>query len=461
MDNTDYLYASDGSGEAPRMTITGARSIGATTIPVDSVTNVPDRFIATSGTLDPDTGLLDPSTLLVFKGHVSGSDLEIDEFAPGYVDAANTVGQIVVIKPTTLWADLMADSVKANQKFPAQFSDFVEPDGAVWTQSSGLNGDMTAGYIWFNGSRNAANAIAGQLFTASKDTYVDIDPVTGDPTYVEATNGAVEPAVTTDNVRVAKIVTDASGITDINQVPYVRPIDMNNMGWVSVSDTWAYASYDSTNKTGVITVPTNATFAYSAGMKVRFANNAAIQYGFITKVTATTLTIYFGTDYSLTNSTISSVYYSYQKAPLGFPLDPAKWTVTATLSTNQSQSNPVANTWYNPASFSISFPLGCWNAEWVAVIEGTKVATTSMDVFATLSTANNSESDTDFSTYHYSAGASGTIIPYLTQGRHKFLTLTSATTYYLNIKTTTASAANVIIRGDSVPATIKAVCAYL
>ena len=111
MDNVDYIYASNGSGEAPRLTVTSARAPGATTLAVDAVTNVPNKFIATSGTLNVTTGLLDPATVRVFRGHKSGSVLEIDGFAPGYVDAGNTVGQSVVIKPTTLWADFVADAL--------------------------------------------------------------------------------------------------------------------------------------------------------------------------------------------------------------------------------------------------------------------------------------------------------------------------------------------------------------
>lgn len=108
MDNTDYIYASNGSGEAPRLTVTQARASGATTLTVDAVTNIPAKFIATSGTLNATTGLFDPATTKVFRGHVASGKIEIDEFAPGYADQGNTVGQSVVIKPTTLWADFVA-----------------------------------------------------------------------------------------------------------------------------------------------------------------------------------------------------------------------------------------------------------------------------------------------------------------------------------------------------------------
>lgn len=115
MDNIDYLYASNGSGEAPRMTVTAARAPGATTLTVDAVTNVPTKFVGTSGTLNVDTGIIDPATMKVFLGEIVSGHIEILEFAPGYTDEGNSIGQVVVIKPATKWADIIADSL-ANVK---------------------------------------------------------------------------------------------------------------------------------------------------------------------------------------------------------------------------------------------------------------------------------------------------------------------------------------------------------
>lgn len=111
MENTDYIYASNGSGEAPRMTVTAARASGATTLTVDAVTNVPAKFIATSGTLNTTTDLIDPATMKVFRGQVVSGAIQINGFAPGYVDTGNTVGQVVIIKPTTHWADFVAGAL--------------------------------------------------------------------------------------------------------------------------------------------------------------------------------------------------------------------------------------------------------------------------------------------------------------------------------------------------------------
>jgi hypothetical protein len=111
MNYVPFLKASNGSGEPPRASVTVARSIAATTLTVDAVTNWPPFFVATSGVLNTETGVLNPATVKVFRGHLQSGAIEIDAFAPGYTDAGNSVGDIVVLKPNTLWADLIADNL--------------------------------------------------------------------------------------------------------------------------------------------------------------------------------------------------------------------------------------------------------------------------------------------------------------------------------------------------------------
>jgi hypothetical protein len=107
MQPADYVAASDGTGEAVRAIVTTQRLVGAATLIVDSVENWPNKFIATSGTLDPVTGMLDDNTITVFKGTLTGSIITIDEYAPGYPDVGHEVNQVVVLKPSTLWADIV------------------------------------------------------------------------------------------------------------------------------------------------------------------------------------------------------------------------------------------------------------------------------------------------------------------------------------------------------------------
>jgi len=106
----NLIRASNGSGEAVRSVVTSPRTIGSTTLNVDSLTNYNTEFICTSGDLLAD-GTLDPATVTVFYGTKNVSQIIIDGFAPGYSDLGNTVGQVVVCKPTTAWADNVADTL--------------------------------------------------------------------------------------------------------------------------------------------------------------------------------------------------------------------------------------------------------------------------------------------------------------------------------------------------------------
>lgn len=86
------------------MHIEADRIIGSTVITVDTVAGVPAKFIGTMGTLLP-SGLIDPTTKADFTGHVATGTLVIEAFQGASVDAGNTEGQVVVVKPNTSWGD--------------------------------------------------------------------------------------------------------------------------------------------------------------------------------------------------------------------------------------------------------------------------------------------------------------------------------------------------------------------
>lgn len=110
MASIDLIRASNGSGDAVKATVANARVISSTTLQVDATTNWPSKFIATVGDVDG-TGAFVPATVTVFNGILSGGNIEITSFAPGYTDIGNTPGQIVVLKPTTAWANEVASTL--------------------------------------------------------------------------------------------------------------------------------------------------------------------------------------------------------------------------------------------------------------------------------------------------------------------------------------------------------------
>lgn len=206
------------------------------------------------------------------------------------------------------------------------------------------------------------------------------------------------------------------------------------------------------------------TSVLSVGMKVKFTNNSTTFYGIITAIafsTNTVVTLYGGTDYDVANSAISDFYFSTDRAPQGFPMDPTKWTVQVSDTTQRSQSSPVQNTWYNLGSITISIPIGVWDVYYKVSARGVYNSNTSENIYSTLSTANNSESDVDFTAYTFVAGASGNISGGMTTGVRKTLVLAAKTSYYLNHKTNNTSQTTLVIENAESKCIVSATIAYL
>lgn len=204
----NYLRASNGAGDAVMAVVTTERTVGSATLITDSVLNWPHRGIATSGVLDPVTGIIDPDTATVFKYHLDGSIITIDEFAPGYPDVGNAEDEVVVIKPATLWADLLAERVEepglppggtAGQILTKQSAtdgdaDWEEPAGSVSIITKetpggtvdGSNTDFTTNLAYVEGSLQVyVNGLAQSgLITeddpAAGEFSLDTAPETGD-----------------------------------------------------------------------------------------------------------------------------------------------------------------------------------------------------------------------------------------------------------------------------------------
>lgn len=83
-------------------------------------------------------------------------------------------------------------------------------------------------------------------------------------------------------------------------------------GWTPVSVTWTYLSASS------VTVPSGAASLYQVGDRVKFTQTT-VKYFDVSAVTDTTLTFFVNTDYTVANAAISSIYYSHQSNPIGFP----------------------------------------------------------------------------------------------------------------------------------------------
>lgn len=94
--------------------------------------------------------------------------------------------------------------------------------GCVWSGDSYAatrNASQTSGVVYISGVRLTVAAVSARSFTASKDTYIDVNG-SGVQVYTEVTNNAASPALSAGSIRIGIIITGATTIaaaTSVNQ----------------------------------------------------------------------------------------------------------------------------------------------------------------------------------------------------------------------------------------------------
>lgn len=348
---------------------------------------------------------------------------------------------------------------------PASTDEFVIVDKSDTTQSaSGTTKRIQSQYVTI---ADASTTVKGKVELAT-----DAETITGTDAVRAVTPANITAKIDTDGTLAGNLDTRIpsqkavktygdSGVQTMTNKTLTAPIITTPTiktynGWQLVSDTWTYASADS--PTFTITVPSGAASLYGVGWRIKLTQTTE-KYFIITAVADTVLTVYGGTDYTLANAAISSVYVSPMKAPLGFPLDPLKWQVNATDSTERTQV-PVANTWYNLGSLSLSVPIGCWEISYDSDVYISEPAGGSVQV--SLSTSSSSESDGDITCQSYVSAADGLSVH---MSKRKHISLASKTSYYLIEKTVQVSVDSIKINlsagGETTTSIIRAICAYL
>ena len=200
----------------------------------------------------------------------------------------------------------------------------------------------------------------------------------------------------------------------------------------------------------------------SAGMKLKITQDAVVKYFFITAIDATSITLYGGTDYVLTNTAITNVCYSMIKAPYGFPLEQSKWSITITSNTPQAVVSP-SNSYKQVGNLGINIPIGVWNVSMFVTME---VAVTNAiekgfwcSLSSSLTDATNPELVSFFDWYvdpSFNAPNFITSVEKVSE-----LKLTQATTFYVIAKAVASIVAQMRARGELSVTTINATCAYL
>lgn len=229
MQSIAYIPGSNGSGNASLMTVQNVRSSGASDILVNTVIGVPNQFFGSMGAphtfTDPVTGetitLISEATAVDFAGHVDSGKLVIDAIAPGYVDTRGSlVGDVVVIRPTTEWANNIFNILNADHNDGGTHkTNTVNPVGAV-VDFAGMV--APSGWLMCDGS-NVSRSTYASLFAI-------LNPVIGVSTISISTPGLVtftaHGLVTGDSVYFTTTGALPTGLS-ANTVYYAIRMDAN------------------------------------------------------------------------------------------------------------------------------------------------------------------------------------------------------------------------------------------
>lgn len=248
----------------------------------------------------------------------------------------------------------------------------------------------------------------------------------------------------------------------------------DNRGWIQNSDTWTYVSADAPSYTfnwdGDVTA-----FVY-LGQKVLYYQDSTWKYGIITAIGvyaagATPITIYGGGNtsspsYAMTASVIETHYYAEVHIPLDFPKNPDTWSYEVVDDTARTQGAPTDGIWYNPAGTSINVPIGIWKIQYKVHIYGhhNNPGDDIAGAKVTLSIANNSESDKDFTGYVlYDASGIPTNVNSIggMVSINGIIEIASKTTYYLNALAMSSGFDTIGFLNNQARLVIKAVCKYV
>jgi hypothetical protein len=92
--------------------------------------------------------------------------------------------------------------------------------GFIISTSASLVSSITGGVAYIAGARFNFVGVGSQTFTASKDTYVDVD-VNGNVYLVVVANGATAGMpLTANTIRVAKVITSGTAVTSVVQLSF-------------------------------------------------------------------------------------------------------------------------------------------------------------------------------------------------------------------------------------------------
>jgi len=264
-------------------------------------------------------------------------------------------------------------------------------------------------------------------------------------------------------------------------------VSLTDLEWMEESNAWTYASVDSTYSTytGVISINADVTAVLTVGQKIKYVQDSTTKYAIIVEIgtysgSATQITIFCGTSYLLTSSTITSPKYAMCYRPTDFPWqDSSIWSIERTYSSDANYTIPTgtySNYGYNYPILNTVLGIGKWRilakgefSFWASTSSGGQ-GYIGIVAAATVSevTTSNRILACDFSVYP----KLGKFLPfmlYYDTGRTPYslnidteITLTAMTKFWAATqKLSTSDVYTINIWGAHTPYLLTAICAYL
>jgi len=188
---------------------------------------------------------------------------------------------------------------------------------------------------------------------------------------------------------------------------------------------------------------------------------AATEYGIVTGVVFatgnTTITLYTGQNLAPAEN-LSNVSYSGSKIPVGFPSDPARWTIV----TRSAADRTTTSATYATLTDALVLPVGAWKLCLRATVYHTNSSSATRTVNITLSSDTSTETNPR-TTLNLSSNTAAypNVAITMTSPDADVLT-TAATTFTLLGKISSSTNSTFAVQGSTnLPTVIRAVCGYL
>lgn len=186
------------------------------------------------------------------------------------------------------------------------------------------------------------------------------------------------------------------------------------------------------------------------------------EYGIVTKVTSTVVTVFTGTTCSIPNMTLNTPSFASVKTPFGWPTADTWYTDCIFLSAILTKGGATNGTWYN-GGVQISVPTGAWELGYEGFMLLQSGGTTNLTGQSTLSTGTSTNVDSRFQDAIGNFSASFSQLSGHLAKRNP-VAVTAQTIYYANQSSTSGSGTiNFYWYVDSTsgaPLVIRAVSAY-